>query len=169
MAISIFEITDWVANTAYTKNAIVKYNNYYYYAKQDLASNPSFNTDSWGGVITVNAVTKPHFFWVPAYNTTFDVSPRVKIIQFGDGYEQRVKDGVNNVLLKIDLIFDNLDFREAAAICHFLYARNGTDSFYFTPPSPYSTLKRFVARNYQHRLISYDNHQISAKFEEVNN
>ena len=38
------------------------------------------------------------FNWDVAPNMSVKANPRVKTIKFGDGYEQRIKDGINNDL-----------------------------------------------------------------------
>ncbi len=43
--------------------------------------------------------------------------------------------------------------REAAAILHFLEARNGVDFFFFRVPSPYDTLVKFICREFTSTIV----------------
>lgn len=38
------------------------------------------------------------FHWQVAPNMSEKAEPKIKIVKFGDGYEQRIKDGINNDL-----------------------------------------------------------------------
>lgn len=60
--------------------------------------------------------------------------PRVNIASFGDGYEQREKDGLNNNLMTWSLQFQSVPITDADAIDAFLDARGGAESFDWTPP-----------------------------------
>jgi phage-related protein len=118
-------------------------------------------------IIDSNGRSKPHFVWQPNYPLNIDHTPRVKSIRFGDGYEQRLEDGINNTLLNLDLSFDNKSIDEYTAILHFLIKRKGTEYFVFTMPSPYNTNKRFVCRSWNDSFISFNNNSIKTRFEEV--
>ena len=93
--------------------------------------------------------------------------PKVKSIKFGDGYEQRMADGINNDLIKISMSFDGRNTKEAMAILHFLESRSGKDFFFFTPPSPYNTRRKFVCRQFSSTLASQDVLNVSASFDQV--
>ncbi len=54
--------------------------------------------------------------------------PRVKVIKFGDGYEQRFKDGINNQLKRYQLNFVE-KMETGKAIDEFLRARGAVESF----------------------------------------
>jgi phage-related protein len=164
---SIFTVNDWLLAEDYQKNEIVKKDGLYYYALRDIPSNTSFSTTYWGGVAQLNAVTfKPEFIWKPSYNSPADHSPKVRSIQFADGYEQRIPDGLNNNLLILNLTFELRDLPEAAAILHFLHTRKGSESFVFTPPAPYAERKKFICKDWSHNEVFFNNHSIRAKFEE---
>jgi phage-related protein len=62
-----------------------------------------------------------------------DAEPRVNRARYGDGYEQRSGDGINNLLRKWRLRFDNCDPAIAQEIIDFLEARNAVEAFDWTP------------------------------------
>lgn len=170
MISNIFYINDWANNTSYTKNSIVKYNNFYYYSVSDHTSSSAFSTDlsngKWMGFVIINNESKPYFNWRPDYKYNIIVEPKVLSIQFGDGYTQDLQDGINNTLLKIDLTFSNRKYAEYSAILHFLHSRNGSEKFYFVPPAPYAISKKFVCLKWTPTQNFYDDYTISATFEE---
>lgn len=59
---------------------------------------------------------------------------RVLSATFGDGFEQRVTDGINTAMLEFGLSFENMPEDEGDNICDFLDARKGTEYFLWTPP-----------------------------------
>lgn len=179
MSTSIFNIANWANSTSYLKNDIVFDGSFYFYslkdhtshASQSFSQTRSDNPDLWGGVgVDPNTgESKAQFIWTPSYQSSVTINPRVKAIKFGDGYEQRIRDGINTILLELDLRFDNRSAQEITAIAHFLYEKSGYKSFLFLPAAPYNTIKRFVARNWTQIPEFYDNHSLTAKFEEVSN
>lgn len=175
---NIFDIEDWeiIAGEAparnFKKNNIVSYQGYFYYALADHTLNagspPSITSSQWGGVaIDENGEVKPIFIWTPSYNTKINFVPKVITIQYGDGYTQRIADGINNNLMTIPISFKNRDFPEMAAIAHFLHARNGYESFLFYPPAPFNKLKRFVCENFGPSFEFYNNTTIDTEFKET--
>jgi phage-related protein len=165
--ISIFTVADWDGILSYSKNDIVKKDGLYYYAVKDVPAGATFSLSQWGGYVQLNQIqNKPYFLWKPSYNSPVDHAPRVKVIQFADGYEQRIPDGINNTLLTLNLNFELRDSNEARAILHFLYTRKAVETFAFTPPAPYADVKLFVCKEWTHNEVFFNNHSIRAKFEE---
>lgn len=163
---NIFNVNAWSASASYSIHDIVSYGGYYYYAlKNGPTETPSSISSEWGGMlIGTNNETKPNFIWEPNYDHSSDITPRIKSIQFGDGYEQRASDGINNILLSFDFEFRLRTEAECAAIVHFLTTRAGYESFWFTPPSPFSALKKFVCQQYNTTKIFFNNNSVKAKF-----
>lgn len=174
---SIFVTKSWESSKDYKTHDIVIYpinnKNKYFYALKDHTSSggnvPSASSAFWGGqsFSSMTASIKPTFIWRPSYNLTVNSSPRVIVIKFGDGYEQRNVDGINSLLLAIDIGFEGRDSKEAAAILHFFSARNATESFLLTLPHPYDSAKLFVCREWANTLVFYNNYSIRAKIDEV--
>lgn len=123
----------------------------------------------WGGYTpygTTNTII-PHFFWIPSYAPSITSEPKVDVIEFGDGYEQRTPQGISNALLSISLNFEKRNEAEAEAIAHFLHARGAKEAFAFLPPSPYASMKKFVCKSWDVSLNFQDNYTIQATFREV--
>lgn len=164
---SIFTTPDWDINQAYKKHDFVVYEDgLIYYALLDLGAGTEWNTSYWGGVTYVNGEYVPEFIWKPSYNNNVAFAPRVLSIQFGDGYEQRVADGINNSLINLDYNFDLRSTNEATAILHFLNYRKSVESFYYTPPAPYSSRLLFICKEWSHTEIFYNNHSVRTRFEQ---
>jgi phage-related protein len=171
MSSSIYGISAWAGSTNYRKNDIIINGNYYYYSALSHLSSSDFSADynasKWNGIGQDGAETKPYFVWVPSYNSPNTNQPRVKTIQFSDGYALNMKDGINNILLNLDINFENRNLDEATAIIHFLSIRAGAESFLFSPPPPYQSIKRFLCKEFSDRQVFYDNYSIQCKFTEV--
>ena len=159
--------------TTYAKNHIVEWpensNNYWYSLEADNRGNgPSAGSPVWGGRGTNSlGVIKPQFFWPCSYNLSTSVEPRVLNVRYGDGYTQRIPDGINNNLLNLDLSFEGRAEKETLAILHFLNVRRAAEAFLYTPPAPFATEKLFVCKNFNSTVVFRDNFNIKAKFEEV--
>lgn len=159
----------WATSTYYKKNSRVLYNSKYYYSLEDHTSSGSFDTSKWGGITTFSKTgeEKSEFIWIPSYNNRTNHSPKSKNVRFGDGYEQRSQDGINNELLNFDLSFNDRDLLETEAILNFLFRMKGYLSFVYTAKPPYDTEKLYVCRNYESSQNFFNNYSISASFEEV--
>ena len=181
---SIYEIDDYVPLNTYAKNEIAAgastqagttLGRFYYNLGYDSGDGnlnrirpESTGGDAyWGGYTTYNNATIPHFFWVPDYGTSVSSEPKVEVIQFGDGYEQRAPQNISADLLKVDVSFDNRDEKEVTAMAHFLHTRGAKDAFAFTPPSPYGSMKKFVCRSWDVNMNFHNNFSLKASFEEV--
>lgn len=165
---SLYEIQAWALGNSYSKHSVVTNNGYNYYALREIAANTSFDTiNDFGGVYNLNNRNYAHFIWQPTYNYSINNQPKVKVIKFNDGWEQRIADGISNQLLELELSFTLRTDAEAFAINHFFYARNGKDAFLFTPPPPFGILKKWVVEQWNHNQIFYNNSTITARFREV--
>tara|TARA_Y100000310_G_C20647530_1_gene797475 strand:+ start:877 stop:1413 length:537 start_codon:yes stop_codon:yes gene_type:complete len=175
---SIYNISTWAQTpTTWKKNAITKdpsVSTRFWYSLQDnntSLTEPAVGDGLWNGNInvTINGTTtiQPYFFWAPSYNISTAHEPKINSIQFGDGYEQRLKDGINNTPLNFTLSFEGRDEDEAAAILHFLHARQGFGAFYFKAPAPYSIIKKFVCKRFNSSFIFADNYNIQCELQEI--
>lgn len=75
------------------------------------------------------------FTWVPSFEATESSKPRVRKFQAGDGYEQRIRFGLNTDPKEWDLTFAERSDVEAAAITAFFESCAGATSFTWTPPT----------------------------------
>lgn len=73
------------------------------------------------------------FTWMPEFEASLQEKPRVNVTKFGDGYEQRTPQGINNNPQKWSLQFSssNASFPEILA---FLRTHNGATAFDWTNP-----------------------------------
>lgn len=168
---SVFVTNNWLSTTSYNTNDFVRYpvnSNTFYYSltNANLNSIPSAASTSWGGIGSLNGITKPNFIWKPSYPLVFRHEPATNVIQFGKGYAQRIPEVVNNDLLHIEVTFDLRGLKETEAIIHFLRARNGAESFTFTPSVPYNLAKLFVCKNWTCDFVFKENYTIKATFDE---
>lgn len=74
------------------------------------------------------------FTWVPDYGASGDKKFDVKIVSFGDGYEQRLRNGINTAKDVWAVSFSKRDLAESNAIMAFLVPLQGAESFLWTPP-----------------------------------
>ena len=175
---SIYNISPYKTNSTYNKNDIVSSNGLFYYSKIDSNKNntPSVTSAQWGGTINIKTGTdsggsdtyeeRPYFFWSPSYGASVSQQPRIQEIQFGDGYIQRLADGVHNNLLTFNLNFNLRNLSEVTAIIHFLSSKDGHKPFYFKAIAPYSVIKKFVCLSWSTAMEFDDNHNVQATFEE---
>ena len=182
---SIYDTTNWSAGsgttadpyTSWTIGQVVQHGGRFYYcilAHTNVSGTirtPVADSDYWGGyktyaVGTLNTVV-PHFFWVPSYAPSISSDPKVRSIRFGDGYEQRTPEGINNTLISVSLSFDKRTEIEATEMAHFLHIRQGQEAFSFLPPKPYSSTKKFVCRKWDLSVEFEGNYSLKATFEEV--
>jgi phage-related protein len=178
---SIYDtIPTWSEATTYNKyNIVLASDGKYYYSIIDsnvgAQNNPVATSNlqlDWDGYIVLNGNLIPNFWWKPSYNASIKNTPKVIVNQFGNGYEQRIKDGINNNLINFTLRFDNRNELETTSILHFLAQRNGTESFIYNLPtiyakSPLNLNTRFICMNWESIYVSYNNYQISCEFREV--
>ena len=178
---SIYDtVQTWGSATIYNKYSIaLGSDNKYYYSIIDsntgAGNNPVTTSNlqvQWDGYILLNGNLVPNFFWKPSYNTKVSATPRVKINQFGNGYQQRIQDGLNTNLLDFQLVFENRSENETVSILHFLHQRNGQQSFIYNLPTIYakstSNLNtRFTCPEWVSNYTSYNNYTIEARFKEV--
>lgn len=168
----------WSNSTNYNKYSIVSgSNSRYYYSIIDsnsgVSNNPVTNGNlqtKWDGYLLVNSILTPNFFWKPSYQSNSKIEPRVKRIQFGNGYQQRIPDGINFQLKSFTLNFDNRTEIETVSLLHFLEQRGGEESFVYNAPTIYSKtgqVSKFVAPNWEVTYNFYNNYSIRTIFEEV--
>ena len=176
---SIYDtVPTWLVSDTYNKYSIVQgSNSRYYYSIIDsnVGNNPITPSNlgvSWDGYVLLNGVLVPDFWWKPSYNAKILNTPKIKTNKFGNGYEQRITDGINSNLIEINLMFENRSELETVSILHFLKERNGQESFIYNIPTIFSKSSsnlntRFVCPEWSPSYISYNNYAIDVKFMEV--
>ena len=176
---SIYDtVPSWDAVSTFNKYDIVKgTDSKYYYSVIDsnLAQNPITTANlqvEWDGYILLNGSLVPNFWWKPSYNARVNNKPRLKINQFGNGYQQRLVDGLNSNLIELNLKFENISEKQTVSILHFLKEMAGQKSFIYNIPTIYSKSSsalntRFICTEWDANYTSYNNYLIEAVFTEV--
>lgn len=106
------------------------------------------------------------FNYVPSKGFTGDSTPRVRTARFGDGYSQRVAEGINPISQTWNLQFNSKPLDEALAIENFFAARNGVTSFTWTPPDEFTEVK-VICQKWAKTYESHISRSITATFERV--
>ena len=102
----------------------------------------------------------------PQYSATKRSQPRLRITQFGDGYQQRTTFGLNQDPKVWALTF-NVKDSDADTIETFLEneAKNGT-SFDWSPPDEATTYK-WICLSFNREMFDSDRSRITASFQQV--
>ena len=102
----------------------------------------------------------------PKYNYTITRQPTINVISFGDGFEQRLTEGLNQNPITLNLKFD-LSQTDSTTAVNFLNARI-TDgaSFTFLVPNENVT-KNFVCQSYPTSVPFLDRVVLTCTFREV--
>jgi phage-related protein len=103
------------------------------------------------------------FTWNPFDASRKTVTPRVKTSRFGDGYQQRVGDGINTALEVWDCTFGPRDSETIDDIEAFLLAQAGVSSFTWS----FRPGKSFVCPRWTRGYTGVVLNTITATFEEV--
>lgn len=76
---------------------------------------------------------------VPDRSLNKTSAPAIRTAKFGDGYEQRVVDGINNIKESFSITLANRDKVESDDISAFFDSKGGATAFNFTIPDTNST------------------------------
>jgi phage-related protein len=102
----------------------------------------------------------------PSYGAQKTSQPRVRSIQYGDGYSQRLTFGLNQNPKQWDLTWQNITEANSDTIESFLDARGGAESFDWTPPDSATSYKWICSQ--WNKTIPYVNRAtITATFVQV--
>lgn len=105
------------------------------------------------------------FTYTPSFPASEISKPRVRRVALGDGYEQRVRFGLNTDMKEWRLTFDNRTDAQRDEILAFFEARGGWDAFTWT--TPHGDLGQFVCDEWQSQLNSCNFNTITATFRQV--
>jgi phage-related protein len=117
---------------------------------------------------------------VPSYASSLNNTSRILSLQFGDGYRQRSPDGINNVMMTMQMVFQNRKASVIKELVKFfrgegLYAptlssgRTPDEWFYFIPPEPfdYLSVRRFTCDEWPVKWASSSVGTLTATFVET--
>ena len=102
----------------------------------------------------------------PDFGAQKRTQPNVRVVRFGDGYEQRLAYGVNTQPKNWSLTWSASSNSDADAIEAFWEARGAVESFDWTPIGD-TTSYKFVCRQWQRQHKYADINTITATFEQV--
>lgn len=102
----------------------------------------------------------------PSYGAQKTSQPRVRSTQFGDGYSQRTRYGLNTNLKTWNLTWENISESNADTIETFLDARGGAESFDWTPPGGESSAK-WICQQWNKTIPYVNRATITATFVQV--
>jgi phage-related protein len=105
------------------------------------------------------------FLFAPTYEATEISEPRVRRFQAGDGYEQRIRFGLNIDAKQWSLTFASRTNTMRDDILTFFEARSGVESFDWTPPR--GTAGKYVCEKWQVALQAENSSTIQATFRQV--
>lgn len=106
------------------------------------------------------------FTYTPDWSARQTTKPRIRVVAFGDGYEQRQADGINARNDVWDLTFENRSNSDTAAIVGFLEARNAVEAFDWTPPNEATAIK-VVCREWNKTVTRFNLNTVTAQFQRV--
>jgi phage-related protein len=86
--------------------------------------------------------------------------------EFGDGYTQRVADGLNSVRDTYSVSWEDISRTDARLIDDFLRARGGFEAFLWTPPGA-TVSKKWICESWSVTNASTVLDSVSATFVEV--
>ena len=102
----------------------------------------------------------------PVYNTRINARPKINTLSFGDGFEQRLTEGLNQNPLSVNLTFE-LSQTDANTAITFLNARvEDGASFDYTLPSETSS-RKFVCTSFPRSIPFLNRVTLSCVFREV--
>ena len=102
----------------------------------------------------------------PSYNSRIESITKIKVLSFGDGFEQRLTEGLNQNPLSVNLVFE-LSQTDADTAITFLNARiDDGASFDYTLPSE-SSARKFVCNSFPRSIPFLNRVRLSCVFREV--
>ena len=102
----------------------------------------------------------------PNYGATKQSQPKVRNVQFGDGYSQRLIYGLNQDAKVWDLTWEHISEADSDTIEAFLEARGGAENFEWSPPDTDETYN-WICQRWSKRLTASGLNSLSATFQQV--
>jgi len=94
--------------------------------------------------------------------------PRVYTSEMGDGWVQRIENGLNSDMPALTLTWTNLSVAEATYINDFFKTRKGVTKFEYQPPHiDYAATKNFVCQDWSADIVSPNTYTVTATLQEV--
>lgn len=96
----------------------------------------------------------------------YEVTPRVRKAQFGDGYVQRSGDGINTQAKVFSVTLSSLTKAESDYVLGFFEAHGGFEHFLWTRPGA-TVAEKWIASTWRATTVAYNVVDIEATFEQV--
>lgn len=101
-----------------------------------------------------------------SYGSNPNSTARILQNNFGDGYTQRVADGLNSINVSWNLSWDLLDTPIADTLEAFLVARAGWESFDWTPPRA-TISSKWICKQWSRKPTAAGYESFTATFDKV--
>lgn len=69
------------------------------------------------------------FYFLPSYSSNLEIKVKTINTQFGDGYSQRQRDGINSISNSYNVVFENRSDKEMKSILNFIQDKAGVEAF----------------------------------------
>lgn len=102
----------------------------------------------------------------PSFSLIRQTQPRVLRANFGDGYANRARDGINSQRIVMDLEWKVLLKGERDALIEFFEDRGAVEAFQWVMPDTGEN-NAFVCETWQESVIDFQIYNLRAKFTEV--
>lgn len=98
----------------------------------------------------------------PSWGSSREVKHRVRSAEYGDGYEQKLRDGINSTYQVWELVFQGVT-EKVDAIDKFLIDRGGQEAFLWLPPGEPAPLT-FRAGDHKRVFNAFNDESINVTF-----
>jgi phage-related protein len=90
---------------------------------------------------------------------------RILETRYGNGYSQRARDGINNVIAKWNVSWEGLTYADMSTITTAIDTSAGVDYFTWQPPGDTVT-RKWIVRSRSYRMLSGDIYSVSCTLEQ---
>jgi hypothetical protein len=151
----------------------------YFYSKTDNNTGSLAGNSDWDSPVNSGCWSSTEKFeWIPQYDTELTMENSPTIIQYGDGYKQIIKKGINSLSASINLKFENIPIEKAKAILHFIEYNIENDDdgnyqniFEYQSQNPFDKgnyVKLYRSKSPSFKWKKYKLGDVMVTFEEVN-
>ncbi|MCK3656228.1 phage tail protein [Pasteurellaceae bacterium Macca] len=103
--------------------------------------------------------------WCPQPGYSVEEEPRRKVLNFGNGYQQRIESGINTLLRKYSVTF-KIRHNESVQFRNFMKEHGGIRAFYFRDVALGGELVKVICTKFP-RSITKTHTTFNCEFEEV--
>lgn len=115
---------------------------------------------------SIPALPLPTVAQNPTLGSSVEAEPRILLAQFGDGYNQRAADGINNVLHRAALSWEILTREEATTLMSFFRERAGWKPIAWQMPGD-NEVRKWIAVKWNRTYVDANLDSVTAQFSEV--